>query len=388
MAMLTISISESLGPASWSEWATSDSNEAQVWAEASGFTEEAWQQQQQEQLHAQWGYEAPLIEGDTALRDLEPWKQAEDPSWSLFSGGHLWPTPGVGQHSGLEGIADPQAASLALSAAAMTNNAHSSSALPKMAANKQIPNEAAWASPLRVPLPEPLTAEPLSQFEFELELQPADNALAEEPQKISTPPGPGPLLALPPGLLGMPDSAIVAPVAPGPVQRRTPAPVVATHAPQGMSICSAEVDGAPCTRVEWKIDDFSGKLQASMGRPVVSPAFDACDLSNLRLMVFPDARDAVKSARSHERKSLYANMVKKGPLYGSLKLKTDGLEFPTVMTFSMLVGGVRAGPHVYDFSEQAVCGLADFGVDWLQQVDKATGALRVSIEIFEVRPKK
>jgi hypothetical protein len=338
--------------------------------EATGFSEEAWHQQQQhqEQLHAQWGYEA------------------EDPSsWSLFSGGHMWPTSGLEQNSGLEGT---QEASLALNEAAMANTAgHSSFALPKASGSKHLPNEAAFASPLRVPLPEPLTTEPLSQFEFELELEPGDNALTEEPQKISAHPGPSPLLALPPGLLGMPDTTMVAPVPPGPVQRSTPLPVVASHAPQGMSICSAEVDGAPCTRIEWKIDDFSGKLQASMGRPVVSPAFDACGLSNMRLMVFPDARDAVKSARSHERKSLYANMVKKGPLYGSLKLKVDGLEVPTIMSFSMLVGNVRSGPSLYDFSEQAVCGLADFGVDWLQQVDKASGALRASIEIFEVRPK-
>jgi len=154
-----------------------------------------------------------------------------------------------------------------------------------------------------------------------------------------------------------------------------------------MSINASEVGGQPCTRVDWKIDDFSGKLQASMGRPVVSPAFTACGLSNLRLMVFPDARDAVKSARSHERKGLYAAMVKKGPLYGSLKLKADGLEHATVMTFSLLVGTVRAGPSTYDFSEQAVQGLDDFGVDWLQQVDKASGALSVSIEIVEVRQK-
>mmetsp|Transcript_66935 Transcript_66935/g.105937 ORF Transcript_66935/g.105937 Transcript_66935/m.105937 type:complete len:389 (-) Transcript_66935:159-1325(-) len=388
--MLTISISESLGPASWSEWVATDTSEAQAWAEA-GFSEEAWHQQQHEQMQAPWGYEASLMEDESVLRDIETWRQAEDASsWSLFSGSPAWPTPGLGPHAALEGIVDPQAASLAaLNGVAMPSTAsHIPNATVTASANKQGPNEAAWASPLRVPLPAPLTAEPLSQFEYELELEPADDTLAEEPQKVSAIPGPSPLLALPPGLLGRPDTTIVAPVAPGPVQRSPPLAIVATHAPQGMSICSAEVDGAPCTRVEWKIDDFSGKLQASMGRPVVSPAFDACGLSNLRLMVFPDARDAVKSARSHERKSLYANMVKKGPLYGSLKLKTDGLELPTVMTFSMLVGNVRAGPHVYDFSEQAVCGLADFGVDWLQQVEKASGALRVSIEIFEVRPKK
>lgn len=103
-------------------------------------------------------------------------------------------------------------------------------------------------------------------------------------------------------------------------------------------------------------------------------------------MVFPDARGTVKNARSHERKGMYARMVKKGPLYGSLKLKADCLECATVVGFNLTLGSVRKGPLTYDFSEQAIHGLEDFGVDWLKQVNSLNGSLRVGIEILKVRP--
>lgn len=46
-----------------------------------------------------------------------------------------------------------------------------------------------------------------------------------------------------------------------------------------------------------------------MGRPLVSPPFAARGLPNLRLMVFPDAREAAKGVRQRERKGLYATMA-------------------------------------------------------------------------------
>eukprot|EP00440_Ansanella_granifera_P054349 gb/GFBE01058911.1/.p1 GENE.gb/GFBE01058911.1/~~gb/GFBE01058911.1/.p1 ORF type:complete len:108 (+),score=24.69 gb/GFBE01058911.1/:1-324(+) len=102
-------------------------------------------------------------------------------------------------------------------------------------------------------------------------------------------------------------------------------------------------------------------------------------------MVFPDGRDTLKNAHSGERKGLYAAMIKKGPLHGALKLKADCLQCATVMTVHLTVGKVRSGPLRYDFSEQAIHGLNDFGVDWLKQVDKANGSLVVGIEILEVQ---
>lgn len=156
--------------------------------------------------------------------------------------------------------------------------------------------------------------------------------------------------------------------------------------PPGIKIFGYNAVGAP-TRVEWRIDDLNGKLQASMGRPLVSPPFAALGLPNLRLMVFPDGREVMKNARSSERKGLYAQMIKKGPLNGALKLKADCLQMATVMTVNLLVGEVRAGPLVYDFSEQAIHGLDDFGIDWLKQVERQSGSLTVGIEILDVRPQ-
>lgn len=57
------------------------------------------------------------------------------------------------------------------------------------------------------------------------------------------------------------------------------------------------------------------------------------------------------------------------------------------MTVNLIVGEVRAGPLVYDFSEQAIHGLDDFGIDWLRQVERFSGSLTVGIEILEVRPQ-
>lgn len=163
-----------------------------------------------------------------------------------------------------------------------------------------------------------------------------------------------------------------------------PSPILGLEAPAGMLIALSEVNGQACTRIEWRIDDLKGRLQACMGRPLVSPSFDACGpgLPSMRLMVFPDAREAVKTARSRERKGMYAAMVKKGPLYGSLKLKADGMERSTVLGFYLTCGGVRRGPFTYDFYRQAIHGCDDFGVDWLKQVEDPGGCLRVGVEIL------
>lgn len=355
--MLTISISEALqGPAAWSEWG---SGSAEAVASA-----EAW-----EQASAEWTLEA--LESDLALGDL-----SDNALWGPWPAG-----AGLQRAWDHEQIVSEAAASLAL-ATAMQNCGISAPALSEEGAGDAVQGrQAAWASPLRVPLPAPLTVEPLSELELELEPEllelPAESVSAE-PQKISAPPS----------LRGHSATEASPPAAASAGLSQKPAAMgLFPQMPPGMAISPGEVGGRACTRVDWKLDDFSGKLQASMGRPVVSPAFSACGLSNLRLMVFPDARDAVKRARGFERKALYANMVKQGPLYGSLKLKADGLERATIMTFSLLVGGVRAGPTTYDFSEQAVLGLDDFGVDWLQQVDKASGAIHIGIEILEVRQK-
>lgn len=187
----------------------------------------------------------------------------------------------------------------------------------------------------------------------------------------------GPAAGLPQATLGAAPSAIMsspsASMFPGPVSELSP----------GIFAGPSVVGGCPCTRIEWHIEEVRNRLQSCMGRPLVSPPFAACDLPNLRLMVFPDAREAVKTVRSHERKSLYAAMVRKGPLYGALKLKADCLAGQdTLVKVYFTVGAVRVGPLTYDFAVQAIHGCDDLGVDWLKQVDESTGGLRVAVEIL------
>jgi len=160
------------------------------------------------------------------------------------------------------------------------------------------------------------------------------------------------------------------------------------HAPPGMSVAPAKIAGATCTRVDWRIDDFCGRLQACLVRPLVSLPFSACGLPNLRLMVVPDARGVVKSARCRDRKGLYTNMIRKGPMYASFKLKTDCLAQATVLRFCLTVGSTRRGPFTNDFSEQAIHGCDDFDVNWLNYVDPRTGVLSAGLEILEVRPRE
>lgn len=152
------------------------------------------------------------------------------------------------------------------------------------------------------------------------------------------------------------------------------------EAAPGMWIGPVEVNRAPCIRAEWRIEDFRAKLQACMGRPLVSPPFTAHGLPNLRLMVFPDAREAVKTARSRDRKGIYASMVKKGPLHGALRLKVP---HSIALNYHLTVGDERRENFCYDFSKQAIHGCDDFGVDWLKQVDDGTDCIRIGVEILE-----
>jgi len=151
----------------------------------------------------------------------------------------------------------------------------------------------------------------------------------------------------------------------------------------GIGIAPVEVAGRACKTVSWRIEDLRSKLRVSMGRPLVSPPFSVSGLCNLRFMVFPDARDLVRNAHSRERKGVYANMIKNGPLYGSLKLKADCLEVAASLSFYLTVGSVRCGPFTYDFSESAIHGCDDFDIDWLQQTEAGTGNLCVSAEILD-----
>ncbi|CAE8650275.1 unnamed protein product [Polarella glacialis] len=383
--MLTISISESLsiGPeANWSEWQAE--NDMVSWMDgndASGATESTGQQP------AASPWELPGLQH---LNEFAIWQQqGVDPSM----GKPLWPSAPIdfrSQAAGKEAKPLPE----------MTWQAPQKLAVE--GGETMVPTSS-WASPLRVPLPEPMVeGTPLADMPFDLpsELTSLARAATWSPDEksmsvlnqaagcfgLEPPPGlrvPSRASAAEQGLEKVAAAAAAAVLLQKPA---APALSAADHAlPLGMSIGTADVGGSTCTRIEWRIEDLYGKLQASMGRPLVSPPFSALGLPNLRLMVFPDGRDTMKNARSGERKGLYAAMIKKGPLHGALKLKADCLECATVMKVNLTVGKVRAGPLRYDFSEQAIHGLDDFGVDWLKQVDKSNGSLTVGMEILEVR---
>eukprot|EP00439_Symbiodinium_sp_Y106_P057014 s1620_g8.t1 len=341
--MLTISISESLAgnPEGWSEW--------------SGDTKKYLS-----------GLDAQLAAPGGPTGYAHAWNEDAEPRpWNETTSAMSspWPMSQLPQHLP-EAMPAPPAPSMPMRAMPASS----------------------WASPLRVPLPEPIINKydkPLAGDE-PLELPPHLSTMIEQfatvdptpwqeeaPKRFQPPPG----LAAEQSLAGPRVAKSVVPVA------------TELDLPPGIKIFGVDYAGSMCTRVEWRIDDLNGKLQASMGRPLVSPPFAALGLPNLRLMVFPDGRETMKNARSSERKGLYTQMIKKGPLHGSLKLKADCLQCATVMTVNLLVGQVRAGPLVYDFSEQAIHGLEDLGVDWLKQVDKSNGSLTVGIEILDVRPQ-
>lgn len=246
--------------------------------------------------------------------------------------------------------------------------------------------------------PSPAAASPMSSQRGGSPAPSLLSALSSLPAPIRLPLGPEPVAPgsaesgrpFPPGLL-LPLGLTLARAVRGeredgqlPSKISLPAAAAESDGSQGVAVGPTEVNGHLCARAEWKIEDLRGKLQASMGRPLVSPPFAASGLPNLRLMVFPDAKDAVKGVRSRERKGLYAAMVKKGPLYGALCLKADCLLFETVLRFYLTVGAARQGPFTFDFSEKAIHGCDDFGADWLKQIDEATGNLSVGVEIFAV----
>mmetsp|Transcript_135615 Transcript_135615/g.270596 ORF Transcript_135615/g.270596 Transcript_135615/m.270596 type:complete len:408 (-) Transcript_135615:60-1283(-) len=264
----------------------------------------------------------------------------------------------------------------------------------------QSPGLAALASPIHLPIgPDPsmplLTPLPAPDSHARGVQQWDD---AKKPAALELPPG-----LLPPPGVTLTRAASLPSGAEGVVSPGTGTPVSGTSEsgnqlwPQetapGICISRTDVFGASCTRVGWAIDDLRGKLRASMGRALVSPQFDVLGFCNLRLMVFPDARDVLKNTRSRERKGIYSAMITKGPLHGALKLKADCLETVASLTFYLRVGSIRRGPFTYDFSDSAIHGCEDFGCDWLLQLDRATESLHVSIEVLDtcarvVRPSE
>eukprot|EP00931_Biecheleriopsis_adriatica_P100895 TRINITY_DN76131_c0_g1_i1.p1 TRINITY_DN76131_c0_g1~~TRINITY_DN76131_c0_g1_i1.p1 ORF type:complete len:383 (+),score=95.34 TRINITY_DN76131_c0_g1_i1:111-1259(+) len=381
--MLTISISESLSmaPESWSEWNSGANNE--MYMTGLECLDSTVEQMDQTEAYTPWGL--TNLESLHHGNNFDIWKPQPDENL----GKPLWTTdmPSF--------VPQDQTVASETPWQVLPSDDWQAPQKLKLANGAGIAGPtSSWASPLRVPLPDPVV---------EVE----EKELDEEPLAVPSSSSPGlaafakavpwavasdeavqsVILKESAGYLQAPPGLAAEASRPAASQTSLP-PAADVELPPGISIATADVAGSDCTRVEWRIEDLYGKLQASMGRPLVSPPFAALGLPNLRLMVFPDGRDTMKNARSGERKGLYAAMIKKGPLHGALKLKADCLQCATVMTVNLTVGKVRSGPLVYDFSEQAIHGLDDFGVDWLKQVDKASGSLTVGLEILDVRSLK
>jgi len=154
---------------------------------------------------------------------------------------------------------------------------------------------------------------------------------------------------------------------------------------QGLHVAKSSVDGTECMRAEWRIGHLSAKLKGCMGRPLVSVPFSAFGLEDLRLMVFPEGKEVVKGPRSKRQKDQYAKKVTEGPLEGCLKLKVPDAPEPHVLEYYLRVGSTRRGPFRHNFAECIVNGCADFGIDWLTQVD-SDQSLTVTVEIVSAPP--
>lgn len=153
---------------------------------------------------------------------------------------------------------------------------------------------------------------------------------------------------------------------------------------EGVNVIEGKTsDGSPSQIAEWRISNFSIKLKGCMGRALVSTAFKAFGLEDLRLMVYPDGKETTKGPRSRRQKDLYAKKVTEGPLEGCLKFKVPECPPPHKVEYFLHVGSVRRGPFNHDFSENPVHGCAEFGVDWLGQVE-LDQSLMLKVEIIRL----
>jgi len=157
---------------------------------------------------------------------------------------------------------------------------------------------------------------------------------------------------------------------------------------EGVNVIDAHnADGTACQKAEWRIGHLSVKLRGCMGRALVSPPFTAWGMEDLRLMIYPDQKESATGPRSRRQKELYNKKVSDGPLDGCLKLKVPNCPAPHTLEYYLTVGASdanRKGPFTHNFAECTVSDPAEFGMDWLLQVD-GDGGLTVSVDIMEMK---
>ncbi|CAE6935369.1 unnamed protein product [Symbiodinium sp. KB8] len=123
------------------------------------------------------------------------------------------------------------------------------------------------------------------------------------------------------------------------------------------------------------------KFKDCLGRPLVSPQFEAGGLPELRLMVFPNLGD-LDGLTMREQKARYEARFAEGPVSGAIKFKvvteTGGrLE----IKFNLFIGDVVQGPLVHNFADHVIAGF-EFSNNWLDSV--AVGSLLVGVEVIEI----
>jgi hypothetical protein len=155
---------------------------------------------------------------------------------------------------------------------------------------------------------------------------------------------------------------------------------------EGVSVKDHAVDGRVCQRAEWRINHLSTRLRGCMGRALVSPPFSALEMEDVRLMIYPDLKESATGPRSKRQKELYNKKVSDGPLDGCLKLKVPNCPPPHTLKYYLTVGAAgahRKGPFTHNFADCTVSEPAEFGMDWLAQVD-TDGGLTVSVDIVQM----
>jgi hypothetical protein len=177
-----------------------------------------------------------------------------------------------------------------------------------------------------------------------------------------------------------------APLAPPPGLSLPMAPT--SSLPESLSVVHKAVNGAQVCRVEWRIDNVKTKFKDCVGRPLVSPQFEAAQGhadAEIRgvLMVFPSLGD-LNGLTMREQKSKYEQRIAES-LSGSLKFKVVApFGDKLVIGFKLFVGSVLQGPYEHNFADHIIYG-SEFENNWLDEINKKNGSLVVGVEMLTVQ---
>merc|ERR1711920_497101 len=106
----------------------------------------------------------------------------------------------------------------------------------------------------------------------------------------------------------------------------------------------------------------------------------ALGLQDLRLMIYPDSKEAAQGPRNRRHKEQYAKKITEGPLEGRLSLKIPNCPDDCTLELHYGMGCHQRGPFIHNFAESIVSECDDFGVDWLKELDSDLSLnLRVDI---------